>query len=259
MEFIKAFATPFPCTIVLDLLGLPQERLSESLEWEYGLIHCNSANERKQALLKVKAYLLEEISKREKNPTDDLISNALSMVTEGRKWTADEVFGHCFNLFIGGLDTVTANLGLHFYHLATHLDHQRYLRQNPEKIDIAIPELMRAYAAVTTARVCAKDYTLHGITIKKGDLVSMPTPLGSNDPEAYEHPDEVKLDRRSIHLSFGHGIHRCLGAHLARRELKVAMTEMLQKIPEFTLKPDAKVGFLMSNVIHIDNLPLVWR
>ncbi|MFA7556061.1 MAG: cytochrome P450 [Spongiibacteraceae bacterium] len=258
VEFIKAFATPFPCTIVLDLLGLPQDRLDEFLDWEYGLIHKESLEERKQAVMSVRNCLWEEIEKREKNPTDDLISNALNLEADGRKWTRDEVFGHCFNLFIGGLDTVTANLGLHFTHLATHLDDQRELREDPQKIDLAIPELMRAYAAVTTARVCAKDFTLHGVTIKAGDLVAMSTPLGSNDPEVYDAPELVKIDRRPLHLSFGHGIHRCLGAHLARRELKVAMTEMLQQLPEFRLKPGTKVGYYMSNVIHVDKLPLVW-
>lgn len=258
VEFVEAFATPFPCTIVLDLLGLPQERLSEFLEWEYGLIHKEDIGERREAVMNVRNCLWEEINKREKDPGDDLISNALRMEADGRKWTKDEVFGHCFNLFIGGLDTVTANLSLHFAHLATHLDDQRYLRENPDKVETAVPELMRAYAAVTTARVCDKPFTLHGVTIQPGDLVSMSTPLGSNDPEAYDNPQKVDFNRRPLHLSFGHGIHRCLGAHLARRELKFAIIEVLKELPEFRLKPGTDIGYYMSNVIHIPKLPLVW-
>lgn len=258
VEFVEAFATPFPCTIVLDLLGLPQQRLAEFLEWEFGLIHADTVEARRAAVLNVRNYLWQVIEEREKCPGDDLISNALQMQADGRKWTKGEVFGHCFNLFIGGLDTVTANLGLHFNHLATHLDDQRYLRENPDKVDIAVPEFMRAYGAVTTFRVCAKAFEIHGVTLQPGDLVAMSTSLGSNDPEVYPQPEKVDFERRPVHLSFGHGIHRCLGAHLARRELKIAMLEMLKQLPEFSIKPGTRTGYYMSNVIHIDHLHLVW-
>lgn len=258
MEFIKDFATPFPVSIVLDLLGLPQERTDQFLGWEFDLLHTTDMAARKNAIHAVKAYLMDEIEARRRKPTDDLISNALNMEAEGRKWTAEEVFGHCFNLFLGGLDTVTANLGFHFHHLATHLDDQRYLRETPAKTDNAVLEFMRAYAAVTTIRICAKETKIHGVTIMPGDRVALCTPLGSNDPEAYESPTEVRLERRPVHLSFGHGIHRCLGAHLARRELKVAMEEMLAALPEFRLKPGFEVPYLLSNVLHIEELQLVW-
>ncbi len=258
VDFIRDFAIPFPVTIVLDLLGLPVERMDEFLGWEHNLLHTSIPEDRRNAIITLKQYLLEEIEKREKNPTDDLISNALNMEAEGRKWTKEEVFGHCFNLFIGGLDTVTANLGFHFHHLATHLDDQQQLREDPAKIELAVMEFMRAYAAVTTIRICNKETKIHGVTIKPGERVAMSTPLGSNDPEAFDNPTEVRLDRRPVHLSFGHGIHRCLGAHLARRELKVAMKDMLTELPEFRLKPGFEVPYLMSNVMHIQELPLVW-
>lgn len=258
VDFIKEFAIPFPVTIILDLLGLPQDRMYEFLDWEHDLLHTTIAEDRRTAIRTLKAFLMEEIEKREKNPTDDLISSALKIEAGGRKWTREEVFGHCFNLFIGGLDTVTANLGLHFHHLATHPEHQRELRENPQKIELAVMELMRAYPAVTSMRICSKEITLHGVTIKPGDRVAMSTPLGSNDPEIYDSPQEVRFDRRPVHLSFGHGIHRCLGAHLARRELKVAMEDMLKTLPEFRLKPGFEVPYLLSNVLHIQELQLVW-
>ena len=180
------------------------------------------------------------------------------MQVDGRPWTDEEVFGHCFNLFLGGLDTVSANVGLHFYHLATHPEDQRELRDDPSKLEIGLSELLRAYSAVTTLRICAKEINIHGVTIKPGDRVAMPTPLGSNDPEAFEAPTEVRLDRRPAHLTFGYGPHRCLGSHLARRELQIAITEMFRAIPEFKLKPGFDVPFFLSNIIHVDELPLVW-
>ncbi|KJS04641.1 MAG: hypothetical protein VR73_14085 [Gammaproteobacteria bacterium BRH_c0] len=258
VDFIKDFAVPFPVSIVLDLLGLPLDRMYEFLDWEYNLLHTSIPDDRRNAIATLKEFLYEEIEKREKNPTDDLISKTMLLESEGRRWTKEEVFGHCFNLFIGGLDTVTANLGFQFQHLATHLDDQRTLREDPSKIEQGILELMRAYAAVTTIRVCKNEIKIHGVTIKPGDRVAMSTPLGSNDPAAFESPQEVRLDRRPVHLSLGHGIHRCLGAHLARRELKVAMQDMLSMLPEFRVKPGFKVPYQMTNVMHVAELPLVW-
>jgi cytochrome P450 len=258
VEFIREFAIPFPVSIFLDLLGLPQEQMGQFLEWEFSLLHTNDMGVRVTAIRAVQALLLAEIEKRRRHPGSDLISNALRMEVDGRPWTDEEVFGHCFNLFLGGLDTVSANVGLHFYHLATHPTHQAELRANPAGIEIALQELLRAYAAVTTLRICAREIRIHGLTIKPGDRVAMSTPLGSNDPEAFENPTDVRLDRRPAHLSFGHGPHRCLGAHLARRELQIAMTEMFLAIPHFKLQPDFEVPFFLSNIIHVDALPLVW-
>jgi len=258
VEFVKEFAIPFPVSIFLDLLGLPQARMEQFLKWEFSLLHTNDMGARMAAIRAVKALLLDEIQKRRANPGNDLISNTLRMQVDGRPWTDEEVFGHCFNLFLGGLDTVSANVGLHFYHFATHPEHQRELRGDPTKLEIGLSELLRAYAAVTTLRICAQEITVHGVTIKPGDRVAMSTPLGSNDPEAFEAPTEVRLDRRPAHLTFGYGPHRCLGSHLARRELQIAITEMFRAIPEFTLKPGFDVPFFLSNIIHVDELPLVW-
>jgi cytochrome P450 len=258
VEFVKEFAIPYPVSIFLDLLGLPQERMDQFLDWEFSLLHTNDMGMRIVAIRAVKALLLDEIQKRRSNPGDDLISNACRMEVDGKPWSDVEVFGHCFNLFLGGLDTVSANVGLHFYHLATHPEHQRELRGDPSKLEIGLSELLRAYSAVTTLRICHKEIKIHGVTIKPGDRVAMPTPLGSNDPEAFEAPTEIRLDRRPAHLTFGYGPHRCLGAHLARRELQIAITEMFRAIPEFKLKPGFDVPFFLSNIIHVDELPLVW-
>src|ERR1700722_12130177 len=257
-EFIKEFAIPYPVSIFLDLLGLPQGRMDQFLDWEFSLLHTNDMGMRVIAIRAVKALLLDEIKKRRATPGDDLISNACRMEVDGQPWSDVEVFGHCFNLFLGGLDTVSANVGLHFYHLATHPEHQRELRNDPSKLEIGLSELLRAYAAVTTLRICAKEITIHGVTIKPGDRVAMPTPLGSNDPEAFEAPTEVRLDRGPALLILGSGLHRCLGSHLARRELQIALTEMFRAIPEFKLKPGFDVPFFLSNIIHVDELPLVW-
>ena len=137
----------------------------------------------------------------------------------------DELTGLCFNLFIGGLDTVSAHLGLQFHHLARHPEHRALLRNQPHLIPDAVEELLRAYPGILNFRLCVKDCDLAGAPVRAGDHVMLPTFLANRDPEHYEAPDEVRLDRKPKHVTFGHGPHVCLGMHLARRELRIAMEE----------------------------------
>jgi cytochrome P450 len=258
-DFVEEFAVPFPVSIFLELLGLPQENMKQFLQWEYELLHTPDMQERGRGTLAVKAYLLEAIAERKKKPTDDLISNALRLEVDGRKWTDEEIFGHCFNLYIGGLDTVSSNMGLHFRHLATRPEHQRELREHPDRIPIALEELLRAYAAVTTNRIVDREIEIGGVKMQPGDKVAMATPLAARDPEAYDKPNEVRFDRRPAHLTFGFGPHRCLGVHLARRELQVALQEVLTAIPEFHIRDGFNVPFYVGNILHVESLPLVWK
>ncbi|MDB5701355.1 MAG: hypothetical protein JWL66_1554 [Sphingomonadales bacterium] len=258
-DFVKEMAVPYPVSIFLDLLGLPAEEMAQFLAWEQDLCHSPDMDDRIRSTRAVKAYLLAQIEDRRKNPGDDLISNALQLEVGGRKWTSDEVFGHCFNLYIGGLDTVSSNMGWHFYHLATHPEHQLWLRQNPGKGAQAIEEMLRAYGAVTNSRICAKEIQIGDVRMLPGDRAVMCTPLASRDPDSCENPNEIRFDRRATHLTFGWGDHRCLGAHLARRELLIATEEMLSAIPEFAIEPGFEVPFFLGSILHIPELRLKWK
>lgn len=258
-DFVSEMATPYPVSIFLDLLGLPAEEMPQFLAWEQDLCHSPELEDRLVATRAVKAYLLDQIEDRRKNPRDDLISNALQLEVDGRKWTSDEVFGHCFNLYIGGLDTVSSNMGWHFYHLATHPADQQWLRDNPGKGAQAVEELLRGYGAVTLSRICAKQIDIGGVTLRPGDRVVLCTPLASRDPEWCDEPDAIRFDRRATHLTFGWGEHRCLGAHLARRELLIAMEEMLAALPEFEIEPGFQVPFFLGSILHIPELRLAWK
>lgn len=259
-EFIQDFAVSFPVSIFLDLIGLPQDRTAEFLNYETALLRDENRDHRTASVLAVKQILLDAIAERKKNPTDDLISQTLALEVDGRPWSDREVFGHCFNLYLGGLDTVTANLGLHFHHLATHVDDQQTMRSNSFTQNVvAVEEFLRAYAAVTTVRLVSRRVEVEGVTMMPGDTVYMSTPLAGRDPEAYEDVNEVKLDRKPAHVTLGHGIHRCLGQHLARRELQIAIDEFLKAIPEFQVETGYQVPFHWGNIIHVSELPLVWR
>jgi cytochrome P450 len=259
-EFISDFAEKFPITIFLDLIGVPQDRLPELREWEHRLIHGTTVEGRTEAVRFVKSFIEEQVAARRKNPGDDLLSQAMATEVDGRKWTDQEIFGFGFNLFLGGLDTVTANIGLHFRHLADTPEDQETVRTNtPEQNIVAVEELLRAYAAVSTNRICSKQTEIGGYTVMPGDFVIMSTVLAGRVPEAYDLPQEVRLDRRPTHVSLGSGFHRCLGQHLARRELQAAIQEFTRAIPTFEIERGHRVQFLWSNVIQLPELPLSWH
>jgi cytochrome P450 len=160
---------------------------------------------------------------------------------------------------MAGLDTVTSNLGMHIHHLATHPDDQETMRTNSYTGNVvAIEELMRAYAIVSILRYCVKETEIAGKKIMPGDAVICSTPLASRDPEAYDDPQTIDFGRKPNHLTLGHSDHRCLGRHLARRELQIAHDEFIKSIPSFKVEPGYKVPFFLSTMMHIDELPLTW-
>lgn len=258
-EFMEDFAFEFPIKVFLELMGLPQERTKEFMEWEHKLLHTPDLQEVISGTRSVVDYLREEIEDRRKNPRDDLISFGVQVDKDGRHLSENELLGFCFNLFIGGLDTVSTNMAWQFWHLAQHPDDQRRLRAEPQLIPTAIDEMMRRYAAVATSRECVKETTIGDVTVKPGDKVLLATFLGGMDPEAYPDPQKVDLDRKPRHVSFGYGPHLCIGMHLARREMRIALEEFFKLVPEFRLKPGAEISYYLGAIVQPIELPLVWE
>ncbi|ARS26845.1 cytochrome P450 [Sphingomonas sp. DBB INV C78] len=257
-DFIEEFSEKYPINIVLDLLGLPQERMPEFLKWEKDMLHTNDWQVRGDAVRAVKNYLLEEIESRRQAPRDDYITKVLSFEMQERLWTNDEVLGHCFNLYIGGLDTVTSLLGNIFQFLATHADHQNRLRADPSQIVLAVEEFLRAFAPVTAFRIASREIEICGQKVMPGEYVAVATPVTGRDPTFYPEPQEVRFDRKAAHMSLGSGIHKCLGMHLARLELQIAVEEFVTTLPEFRIKDGFQVPFFVGNILHVPDLHLQW-
>jgi cytochrome P450 len=252
------FAFPFPVSVFLDLIDLPRSRIKEFQKWEYDMFHVPDMAVVASAVRNVVGYLREVMAERRKNPGDDFISYACKAEIDGRKLTDDELLGYCFNLYVGGLDTVSSHVTLQFRHLAEHPEHQAKLRADPTLIPAAVEEFMRAYAAVTTFRTVVNETQIRGVTFKPGDKVAMSTTLANRDPAAFEAVDEVRLDRQPAHISFAFGIHRCIGSHLARREMVIAMEEFLKEIPEFRLKPGVEIVTHLGGIIQPNALQFIW-
>ncbi|MFA5549264.1 MAG: cytochrome P450, partial [Porticoccaceae bacterium] len=256
-EFMADFAFEFPIKVFMELMGLPLDMTRQFLAWEMNLLHNHDLAKIAEAARHVVDYLKTQLEDRRQNPRDDLITFAVQAEIDGRPLNYDELIGFTFNLFIGGLDTVSTHMGLQFLHLAKHPEHQQALRDNPALIPDAVEELMRAYPAVTTFRTCIKETELKGVKMMPGDKVAMSTTLAGRDPLEYANPGAVVLDRKARHLTFAFGPHLCLGLHLARREMRIAMEEFLAEIPEFRLPQGFEPEYHLGMIQPV-TLPLVW-
>lgn len=252
------FAARFPISVFLDMFGLPVDEVDQFMAWEFELLHSVDPARIASAVAAVKARILAEMNMRKERPTEDLISHIVHSEHEGRPLTEDEAFGLCFNLYLGGLDTVTTNISWQLRHLANDLELQATLRADESLIPRAIEEMLRAYASVAISRTCCKQVEVAGVTLMPGDRIMMSTSLASNDPSFVDNPTLVDINRPQRHLAFGTGIHNCVGVRLARREMTIALEEFLRAVPTFTLAPNAKILTHLSNVMYQETVPLIW-
>jgi cytochrome P450 len=165
----------------------------------------------------------------------------------------------CFLFLIAGLDTVTDSLTLFFAFLSQHPDHRRQIVEDPSVIPRAVEELLRWETPVAgVARSATGDSTVAGCPITKGNLVFVSIGAANVDPAVFGDPFDVRFDREeNRHLGFGGGVHRCLGSHLARRELRVGLREWHRRIPEYQLKPGIELHY-PPGLRSVDNLELIW-
>lgn len=258
-EFMSEFAFKFPIAVFLELMGLPQDDVEQLLAWEMGLLHEPDVMKMAAATRSVRDYLEVKLAESARNPRDDFISFIATARLADRALSRDEQVGMAFNFYTGGLDTVSTNIALHFRHLAENPEHQATLRAHPERIPLATEELLRAYAAVTTFRICTREVVINGARIMPGDRVALSTTLACRDESKYENPHEIRLDRGPQHEGFAFGPHRCVGMHLARREMHCALEEVLAAIPQFAIEPGATIVSTLGPIIQPETLPLVWE
>ena len=266
-EFDKAFAIPLPCTAFLGLLGLPQEDLALFLELKDGIIRphqrTTDLEEMKQIRVdtgkRVYAYFGDVIDDRLASPRDDLMTYLVSAQIDGETLSRNEVLDICFLMLLAGLDTVTASLGCTVAYLASNPAQREKLIGEPQLLDGMVEELLRWETPVTgVPRVLAKDTTLHDQVLKKGEMVTILLGASNLDEGEFERPGEVEFAReRNRHLSFGAGPHRCLGSHLARMEMRVALEEWHRRIPAYAVAPGETPQY-SSGIREVLYLPLVW-
>ena len=165
----------------------------------------------------------------------------------------------CFLLYVAGMDTTAGVFSYALRHLAEHPEHRQLLSGDPTAIEAFVEEVLRYYSIVATSRVVRVDREFAGCPMRAGDRVVLSTTGANRDPRQFADADRFIPDRApNRHVAFGVGIHRCVGAPLARMELRVAIDEWLRAIPNFSVAPAALITQHVGGAAGLDVLPLVW-
>lgn len=258
-EAISEFVTPFPTHIFLALIGMPTEQAPQFLAWEHSLLRGADAAERIGAGKAIARYLEGFIRQQRAAPRTGLLKGLVSARIEERLLEDEEILGMLYLFYIAGLDTLHGAMGWILKHLACDPQLQARLRACPEDIPRAVEELFRAYSMVSTWRCVAQDTVFHGVQMRRGDSVLLPLYLAARDPQAHENPHAIDLDRTSGHLAFGAGPHRCLGTHLARREIRMVIETILSRFDGIHIPPGEAYAYHTGVVFGVDRLPLAWE
>lgn len=265
-DFHAEFAVPLPCTVFLQLLGLPLEDLDRFLLWKDGVIrpagdsgfdrrHESSAGVAQQ----IYEYFDKAIDEHIAVPRDDVLSAMIAADVGGQPLSREELLDICFLFLIAGLDTVTDSLDCFFVYLARHPQHRRQLVERPDVLPGAVEELLRWETPVPgVARVATQDVEVGGCPISKGERVSPLLGAANTDPAEFPDPEIVDFTRSpNRHRAFGGGPHRCLGSHLARMELRVALREFHRRIPDYEIRPGTQLTYTAA-LRSVESLPLVF-
>lgn len=258
-EFTEDFGRPLPVSVFLDIMGLPQDMRDTFVSWAMDLLHSNDRATMGRAMQDITAYLKDAIAEKKTKPNDGVVSLIAHAAPDGMPLSDKEVFGFVCFLFIAGLDTVFATLNNIWTYLAQNPDKVQEIIDRPQDIDKIVEELLRRWSVTFSGRVLDQDHEMRGVKMKKGDRVTFILPACNFDPEVFPNPLEVDFDRpRRTILAFTVGVHSCMGAHLARLEVKIALQEWLKRVPAFGLKPDARIEYRPGGVIGPEEVPLVW-
>ncbi len=265
-DFIQDFAVPLPCTVFLRLIGLPLEDLDICMEIKEGILRGGGEMDpAKQGEARVAAgrrcyeYFDSALDRIEKDQVSGLLYDLMHGEVEGNRLTRDEILDICYLLMIAGLDTVTDSLCCFWVYLAGDPGQQRRIADDPSIISAAIEELLRWESPVSgVARIATQETEISGCPVHAGDTLLVMVGAANTDPDGLDGAERVDFDRAvNRHYAFGGGIHRCLGSHLARLELRVAMREWHRRIPNYSIADDADLEWApMLRVVR--QLPLVF-
>lgn len=264
-NFHSLVAEPLPTTVFLKLLGLPISRAKEFIALKDGIIRppVKTTEEREAAVKetgqKIYAVLQEAIDERVAERQDDFLSMFLDAEVDGHRLTTDDVLDIGYLFFLAGLDTVTASLDCMVSYLARHSEQRQRLVEVPSLIQHAIEEMLRWESPVQgVVRITTEATEIAGCPIPANQVVTAMLHSANTDERAWTDADTIDFDRaENRHIAFGGGAHRCLGSHLARMELRVALEEWHQAVPSYSIADGVELHY-SQGLRSVDNLELVW-
>jgi cytochrome P450 len=259
VDAARDYAQHIPVRVIADMLGFPPEDGPQFRTFVEDLLEGINLppDERIERVSRLFDYLLAQVNDHLEHQRDDLTSYLINAELYGRKLDPSHVVGTMALLLIAGIDTTWSAIGASLWHLAKTPGDRRRLAAQPVLLPTAIEEFLRAFAPVTMARLVRDDVRWHGVDMKADDWILLSFPAANRDPAQFDRAGEVVIDREvNRHAAFGLGIHRCLGSHLARMELRVALQAWLERIGEFTLADPPAVTWSAGQIRGPRTLPL---
>lgn len=266
-DLVARFATPLPVRVICELLGVPATDQDLFHTWSEAIVSTTSLSPEQidTYLTNLHTYMAGLIAQRRVAATDDLIG-ALVQARDGDndRLTEQEMVQLAAGLLAAGHETTVTQIPNFLYVLFTHPEQLALLRSRPDLIPAAVEELLRFVplgAAAAFARYATEDLTLGGVRIKAGEPVIVAMSSANRDGTVFDNPDRLDFTREANpHLGFGHGVHHCVGAQLARMELQVALTVLLERLPKLRLAVDEgdlvwKTGLLVRG---LRAMPVTW-
>jgi len=262
-DVVADLAAPLPMRMIGEMLGYPPERDKEVLEWTDIYVHGGDGPQ----------YITEEVVESFANfcefheelmsqvracphvGNQDLLTLWLNAEIDGHKLTEEKIMFEHNLLLVGGSETTRNAISGGLYHLLRDPEQWQWLRDHPEGIDNAVEEIVRYICPfVRMRRTLTRDYEMHGRMMKEGDEIIMLYPAANRDPRVFEDPERFdvrrKFQKAKGPLSFGFGKHYCLGAALARLEIRVALEEILTRLPALSAVEDREVGLRESSFVR---------
>jgi cytochrome P450 len=250
------YAMKIPLTVISHMLGVDERDAEMFTSWILMIPEAQTADpeELVRMLSEMNQYLAEKVTNARLHPKDDIISSLLGAEIAGRAIDDEDLIRISRVLLVAGIDTTWTAIGSSLHHLAQYSDDRDRLvdalhDSGSSLWDTATEEFLRAFAPVSNGRCATKDIELNGCPIARGDRVLLPFGAANRDPQIFDEPDVVRIDRdHNPHLTFGVGVHHCLGASLARMELRVALQVFLQAIPSFSVPQDTRIRYAVGSV-----------
>lgn len=241
-EFVGAFAEPLPGRIISEMIGVPTERRETFLSHTRCMLTTDPSKTITESIEEPSKRIYEEFSRlldeRRARPASDLMSALVAAEIDGEKLADEEILGFCYQLIVAGNDTTTSLIGNGAVLFAQHPDQKALLAREPGRIPNAVEEVLRYEPpAQALPRQTRKPLALHGRTIPVDERVLLVWAAANLDEREFEDPERFDVTRKiTRHLAFGHGVHFCLGASLARMEARIAFEELLARYPDYALE-----------------------
>ncbi|MFD9428527.1 MULTISPECIES: cytochrome P450 [unclassified Streptomyces] len=263
-DLTRTLTWPLPITVICELLGVPVADRDRFNDWVDGLLMLSDPAQSAQARDHLNEYLAGLIAIRRADPTDDLLGELVTVREEKDLLAEEDLVSLGVSLLSAGQEATANQLGNFVYTLLTNPHLWQDLVADPGLIPDAVEELSRIIPISATAgftRIATEDVELSGQIVRAGDAVVAELGLANRDPEVFDHPEEIDFHRGAVpHLTFGHGVHHCLGAQLARMELRIVLETLIRRLPGLRLAvPVDQMSWRTERLIRgVAALPVTW-